>query len=147
MSRLAPDSEKMKRYPLRRWGWAFIEDELAKSAVERAFGSQPKGDDKPADEEKENENDDDLLAMYLDPLTPLQTKVVEVLWTRRYRTKFKTLKDTAWNDRRPVSDLGVIRLLKRINARWTRLPFSLEISESKDSVKLIRPDPKADGKV
>lgn len=146
MSRLAPDSEKMKRYPLRRWGWAFIEDQLVHLGIESESSSQQRGEAKQPD--KVEQSDDEQLAELLDRLpTSLQMSVVELLWTRRHRTKFDTLRSTAWKDRLPVSDGAIVRLLRRINAQWTHLVFSLEISKLKKTVKLIRPDPKADGKV
>lgn len=140
---LLPSDQRFSRYPQDRWGWSFIEDQMVSLSDGLELDPQSDGDARQNDREPETE--DDLLAMYLDGLTGLQADVVQVLWNRKYPTAFDTLRSTAWKTRRPVSDVGIEKLLVRIRKKWTKLAFGLQISMARKTVKLIRPDSNAAG--
>lgn len=89
----------------------------------------------------------DELDRYVEPLTSDQERIVRFLWTRKHATKFTTLKEQCWD--KDVQTTTVSRTLERIGKRWTEegiYDVSLNISKSKESVKLVKPDKSTDKK-
>ncbi len=93
--------------------------------------------ERPASGTCENE----ALAKYQDPLTPLGKRILKSLWSRKRAVQFETLRAEAWEGAR-VSVSGIERRLKDIEKRWTEaglLDIDLEISTASTSVKLLKP--------
>ena len=152
MSKLAPDSEKMKRYPLRRWGWAFIEDQLVHLGIELESSSRQEGNGKQPDDKPQTHHEEmngEIPAKYLYPLSPLERDIVKVLWTCRYGATYEKLEETAWEGEKR-SNSAITRRLRDINTRWKaegNLDVTIQVSARSERATLTRPKSNAAGNV
>lgn len=88
-----------------------------------------------------NEAEDGGLAMHLDPLTPLQQRVLKALWNKRFAVQFDTLRNEAWEGK-DVDNGTIKRQLERMKARWFQaglVEIDIEISVATNSAKLRKP--------
>lgn len=87
------------------------------------------------------QNDADQLAKYQAPLTALQRRILEALWSRKHLMKFDTLMSEVWEGE-IVLHSSIARRLKAIRRRWAEkglVDIDFEISIASQSVKLIKP--------